>query len=909
MVTESVVDGADRHETPALRDNWLVVSESLAPLWVVCVGVLSLAVGYLVSPLFIPVFSRAGVWLPYLALGTLFPALLAGVVLAQRAEYKAPAILSLISVSLSCLAVVIFAGPVHAFIAMGLAQIQTAICAVMLRRVTVARPPDLLTLLVFSFFAWVACLELFTWAGMETRLAPSWPLLAIGVIVSTSTCWWMFGEAGVRSNTGSWGVRLLDIVSCAAITAAAFRTDGLFVSDQLGEDGTFHHWGAFVGAAEAVRQGGWLLWDVPSLYGFLSTLVLAAIPTPSTWQALYLANGLLTALLGIWIYARLKAVHASPFGSVFALVSVLVVVFLSVYPPLLSPQHYFPQAGAFRFVWCYVLIGVLAWESTQRPGSSNQRLALLVGTLCWTLSTAWSAESAVYGTVIWIPAFGLVIFRDHLMAQASRNWRAALGWTLFPLILLTVLSAVIVLFYRRILGHGPDARAYVEVVLAFSNTTVSDITGLYDPMSFARTIAVGVLVVVMLAVVAVAFATNQGGLRYLPLACGSAFGVWALLSYPVGEVFQFAIYRIVPFMILVMAVLLSVALSDLDFRDAQRWSDAFKVTVITILTALLTTTIANASELGGYIRTIRTEPFIGRDVTVGLPLVDPSLESLLVDAKLSGDDPIFYAGSDYGNLMSGWTPAGASEPVTESQQWLTGQPLTMVFLSDLRKQVYMARDAQRHPEDGWLIERRDANSVVFGIGDWFFQQVSTSHVPAGIAENENWRITRYEPVSAAAAIDGATRIPEGHPTLSAEFLINGTPLAGSVFPEIWGYFGPEWTSLATDQAGKCAPGQGTLYVYTPEPLNASLAIGFLRESEPVILNVSVNGGGAVPTQPTRNRKMTAELTLNAGWNEVVVAHSEPSPADAVPMMIITGCQLEKGEQEELGIKSVDLRFR
>lgn len=912
MKIESQIDGADRREFLPSKETWELATTSLSPLWVVGVGLLCLAAGYLVSPFFTPVFARAGVWLPYLLLGTLFPTVLAVVVVGRRAGHTLPVAWSLISIIVSCIAIVIFAGPVHAFVAMGIAQLQTLICAVIFRKSKAASSHDLLTLLGFSFFAWVVCLELLTWDGLTARIPPSWSLLLIGAIVSVATCWWMFGDAWVSGRFGVLSIRLLNIVAFTTIAAASFRTDGLFVTDGLGEDGTFHHWGAFVGAADAVRQGGWLLWDVPSLYGFLSPLVLAEFPAPSTWQSLYLLNGLLTTLLGIWMFLRLRAVHPSVYGSLFALVAVLVVVFLSIYPPHLSPEHFFPQSGAYRFVWCYVLIGVLEWESRQVPGSSRQRLTLIMGTICWALSALWSAESAVYGTVIWIPALAIIVVRDHLMVKERRAWRSALGRVLFPPLLLTILTAVIVLFYRRFLGRGPDFRAYFEAVLAFSDTTVSDLTGLYDPTSFARTIAIGVLVVVILAAVSVAFVSRQGSLRYLPLACGSAFGVWALLSYPVGEVFQFAIYRIVPFMILAMAILLSVAMPNLASRGAEVWSDAFKVTFVTILATLLTTTIANASELGGYVRAIRSEPFIGQDITAGLPLVDPSLESLLVEAGVSSNDQIFYAGSDFGNLMPRWTPAGADAPLIGSQQWLTGQPVTMVFLSDMRKQVYMARDAERNPVGGWLVERRQADSVVFGIGDWFFQQVARNFVPTRIAENADWRVTRYEPVGVNSEHEASSLVPLGHPTLPSEVLINGNSLSGSVFPDIWGYFGPEWSSLPDDQdnqGGRCAQGEGSLYVYSPEPLHGSLAVIPPRGSDPVVVNISANDGAAVPAQLTRNGKLEADLDLLEGWNEIIVALSGDPGSGNMQTTDVSGCDLASSKQQNLEIKSVDLRFR
>lgn len=87
---------------------------------------------------------------------------------------------------------------------------------------------------------------------------------------------------------------------------------------------------------------------MPSPYGFLSTLLLAVVPTATAWQSLYLANAAATAILGICLYFALRAVQPRPLGSVIALAASAAVVFLvSTYPPTLSPEHYVPMSGAY----------------------------------------------------------------------------------------------------------------------------------------------------------------------------------------------------------------------------------------------------------------------------------------------------------------------------------------------------------------------------------------------------------------------------------------------------------------------------------------------------------------------------------------------------------------------------------
>jgi hypothetical protein len=70
----------------------------------------------------------------------------------------------------------------------------------------------------------------------------------------------------------------------------------------------FLHWSVFIGPAEMVRQGGWLLWDVPSQYGFLEYTLIVHFPCQK-----YLAGP---------IYHRLSAIFVCFYHS-FLIPSVL----------------------------------------------------------------------------------------------------------------------------------------------------------------------------------------------------------------------------------------------------------------------------------------------------------------------------------------------------------------------------------------------------------------------------------------------------------------------------------------------------------------------------------------------------------------------------------------------------------
>jgi hypothetical protein len=85
-----------------------------------------------------------------------------------------------------------------------------------------------------------------------------------------------------------------------------------FRSDQWATDllpDAYVHWTFFVGPAEDVRQGGSLLWDVPSWYGFLDILLLASLPTDSCWQSMYLMNSSSLFISAVVVYSVLRALR------------------------------------------------------------------------------------------------------------------------------------------------------------------------------------------------------------------------------------------------------------------------------------------------------------------------------------------------------------------------------------------------------------------------------------------------------------------------------------------------------------------------------------------------------------------------------------------------------------------------
>jgi hypothetical protein len=951
LTPNHMVDRLAVSSASPIRERWRDVMTALSPMWVGGAALLCLLLAFLAKPTLDTVSVRVAVWLQYLTLGTLFPAVVALVLLVERSGRALPKWLETFLIVIPILITPIFAGLQHSIIAVGLALVQTFACLLfggwnsrtmpvsidVKRQTPVSRTIEIargfvgcnarhsVSLFAMSFVAWAVVLEMMTWWNFFTApLVPPLRLLIIGAILLVACCWWAFAKSRptrIPPTRVRWAV---ESVCLLVLIVLAFRTDGLFTTDRLGEAGSYFHWGVFIGPAEAVRQGAWLLWDVPSLYGFLSILSLAALPVSTSWQSLYLLNAIGSALLAAFLFFVIRNLHPGVRGSLFALIATAPVVFLvSNWPPGLTPPHYHPSAGAFRFGWCYVLVGLLLLERTVEPCSRRQRVVLFLGCTCWLLSVFWSAETAFYGTVIWIPAFAAIILRDHRGFHSDRNWKAIASWLLVPPALFAGALGAMALVYRRFLGHGPDVRAYVDAMLAFSGTFIADETGLFGGTALNRTIIVVLFGFLLLAMAASTISRAQGGLRDLPTALGLAFGMWGLASYAVGVTTPYAINRLIPYLVLGLGIVLAILVPHYSQQSGGSWIDLFKAGSIPILAGLLITAYTNIEELEYYASAIRNEGFHVSDVAVGLPQVDSTLSDLLQRAGVNAADPILYSGARYGDMMPLWTPAGETSPVVVSRQWMPAPPSVLVTVPDDRKQLYMERRADRWPQGGWLIERRLDGAIVeqaFDLDPWFFEQLDRSHTPTKIAQNDAWQLVWYEPIGNSDTAR-QSRLRSGRvPGMPSDLLVNGESLAGSILPPVWGYFGPEWTIPPVDRWRRCINEEGSLHLFTAEPLDAWVALDPLGGEFDGTALVAVNDAEAVAAQRSRGRdindaersrnskEVLAPISLDPGWNRVSISvvaarQSEGDSADKANDSEPAGPSIAP-----LCLKTVDIRF-
>ena len=404
-------------------DRWFrAVSQAVEPLWVCGLLLLQLAcVRRLLH------FSgKKFEWTEYLLLGALFPALLLGACFVGRLLGKHVRLLSFLKLGLGvgCLLLAGSFFPAATFKEVGPVWLFFVAVLMVLWVVSPAcRPPSdagappnyVLAALLMSAVIWLA-LSGWTWNPLAYYETSAWKFGILLLAVLLSLCN-LFGPMNAARKPTA-------LERCADVAALAVIVWLSFDWQRPCDITTWHHWGALVGPAEMVRQGGWLLWDTPSQYGFLCPLALACFPTDNAFQAFYLLNGSLISLSGILLFLVFRSTRPGWLNYFFSLG-------LSLTALMTVHLYWFigPTNGPIRYCWCYALMAVL-WAETRRPDRDALpgRRVLVGGCVVWLLGCLWSFESAVNVTVIWAPAFVVLAAQRCLaLRRAGRPGPKSLG--------------------------------------------------------------------------------------------------------------------------------------------------------------------------------------------------------------------------------------------------------------------------------------------------------------------------------------------------------------------------------------------------------------------------------------------------------------------------------------------------
>jgi hypothetical protein len=728
----------------------------LEPLWPSGLALLCLLLGALLWKSVLGLQGEGLEWAIYLTLGTIFPALLLVLSFSKRftSEDSRPALSAKLSLSLLVLLVsAVFVVKQHQYTAFALSIAHLVLIIISLRRTGRQITPAAILIIFFVVVtAWTVSARLLWWSSFGVWFfdTNSTAEIIYRFLISLLSILLVFINLNQqeRRDEGA-GFQFRSFANIAAILLIALAS---VRSDQLFHAMSHSHWGVVVGPAEMVRQGGWLLWDVPSQYGFLNILLVALFPVESVWQATYILNSLLLFASALFLFFLLRSAQAGVANFFFSLAVTLAAVFLIAgWPPALLGPQVFPSLGPFRFIWCYVLLFILFLDF-RRPAAKGGWQLPLAGCCAWLIGTLWSSESAVYCAAIWLPCYALIILRKARGLRmegksAPKRARKILLWAMIPPLLLASAVGVITVYYLIGLGHGPDWLAFYEYSLAFTGGFLTIPIDVHGP------VWVIFLVFCALSTMAASLLLQRDRLRHraLILMTGTWGALWSISSYFISRSHPNNATVLSPMLCIAIGVMLYLFVVC---QWPDWWARLIRMSFVPVLAILLTVTFGNASFLGLYL----SSPKLGyeRDITSHLPVLDPSLLELLNTAQVKRSDPLIYSAirvravepqadrlkHDGGVMPPAW-PVGDGRFFASYKTWLPTMPFVLFDpLPAARKQVYMDRFTSRTRLSGWLIQNK--HEAPYTSSAWFYNQITRTHTPVRMFENNNWQVIWFE---------------------------------------------------------------------------------------------------------------------------------------------------------------------
>jgi hypothetical protein len=375
---------------------------------------------------------------------------------------------------------------------------------------------------------------------------------------------------GQRSQVVRPYYRSIQIIDCAVLIVLAImvaRTNSL-----TGLSDFPHHWGVYTVPAQLVREGHLMLGDVPAQYGFLSTLLLAVLPTTDRFAALFVVNSSLLWLSGAILYFALRSWTAQWWWKcLFGIMTVAGVAFICGDARFLAGPMRYPSVGATRFIWVYLLLAFLAWHhrGRDRVRESISDASIWLGGSIWLLGILWSFESAIYVTAVWFPAASILCAtwnekNDGLDGRIRHLVGGVMKMAFINGILFSTGLLIITGLYLCLAQRWPDWSGYWEYALSFSQgfgVLPIDATG----GVWALLLLHGVL---LASIVSIDFRRQRSSAAVISAAWGA---LWTVSTYFVSRSHPNNILNLYPILMMIVAVTVPAVQSLRPAPLAKAW--------------------------------------------------------------------------------------------------------------------------------------------------------------------------------------------------------------------------------------------------------------------------------------------------------------------------------------------------
>lgn len=553
--------------------------------------------------------------------------------------------------------------------------------------------PAIPVALATGALAWMSAGALVHWeSALDWAFASS---LRVAIVIASVAVVAVAVDGWRSALSTNSRLRLVDFVALGILVAFSFRTFPMI---------EFYHWSFFVGPIEQLRHGGTLLYDTPSQYGFLSIIIPALLPG-GAWQSFWFFQGTAYAIVAAIMYLGVRRLFPGFIGPLAALaVTFTTVFFRPRSASLLLPGQMTPGAGPVRFVWCFVLLAFILAYYLRPPHQRSDRAFVIGGTVIWAVSLLWSAETAIYVTAIWFPAYFLhAVQRTAQSLQAGKSRataaRTAALWAFLPIAVAAFTALAVAMAFRIGRGFGPDTGGYLEYVLLYSRAG-------YGALPIDPTGTVWFLILVFLAVstVLVLHALRDPRDFRLPLWAAAWGSVWAVASYFTGRSHPANLLSITPLLLYSLTVVL--LLKPFEGSSIARY------VIASVILPLFAFPVAVTAGHESFARAVTIPQVSPAQFTEQLPVMEPELQNLLVSAGAKPEDSFVFVG-DGRLVLPAWritSNARAQNPgatrLMSDRSWLP-RPFEIIgSLPRERRQLYLERNAYSFPHRGWLVENR-----------------------------------------------------------------------------------------------------------------------------------------------------------------------------------------------------------
>jgi len=531
---------------------------------------------------------------------------------------------------------------------------------------------------VILTMAWIATYFYFCWACSIAHSGVgffcSLGLSAILVLVVMPLCiWWTARPFSTWAPARTFSHRLLSATLTIG-ALCAFIFESLRV-DRIEPTTFYHHWGVYIGPLQQMHEGGWLLWDIPSQYGFFSLVLLGLSPLSSGWSSLYWVNAFFVFLEAALLFFFLKKVWPTLWGTLGA----FCITFISMYlltgwlPKGTGPLS-IPSISGFRFAWVAATIVFLVLRDQKESGLPRKKSMKLGENVLFLGSMLWSAESFFYCGMVWGAYFwGQWLVKSEARAVVVRQAVEKVG-----VLLLTM--GFISIFYLVRLGHFPDWRMFIEYAFSFG-------TGFFSlPMEFPGP---GLYLLYFSFLVALSLCGWFGPLRSkLGIILASFSALWGCVTYYVGRSHFGNAVCVIPLVLISGTAILRTVEKFPNIKSQLfLWMSPLLYGIC--LMALLSTQL-----LPAYMKGLRYASFFNIERFV--PSVTPEVKKLL-DRIPNIEEARVVSWQDQ-NLP------GKYGPIFLKKTWLPLSPLALYQpLKRSRTGVFLRRRLERLSGCGWVL--------------------------------------------------------------------------------------------------------------------------------------------------------------------------------------------------------------